>query len=360
MTVTISESLLERIRGDFSENAGLRLTPWQFRQMWSLGPNESRDVMQQLKSAGFLREDKDGSLDREEVKNGALLSDAFARQGVFPPIYVTSVLAGERSGSLAEVIERFVTYQKLALSVRKKLLVSLLYPSVLVFLVICLIVFLVTYVVPNFAILYQSMQAQLPAATLILIAVGTTARSYVLIGFAALIAAIFAFRWWARTPAGGEMVDRFVMKIPIAGEVWLKYQVAQFSRVLGTLLVGGIPLMQALDTAADSLGTQVLKRVLEQATKLVREGQSLSSALRITKIFPSLSIDMIEVGESTGALPQMLSSVAEFYEDDVSTRVTAALSLIEPLIMIFMGIFVAFVLISLYLPIFSLADSIRS
>ena len=297
---------------------------------------------------------------REEVRRGALLSDAFAKQEVFPPIYVTTVLAGERSGSLAEVLERFITYQKLALSVRKKLLVSLLYPSVLVFLVICLIVFLVTYVVPNFAILYQSMQAQLPAATLILIAVGTTARSYVLIGFAALIAAIFAFRWWARTPAGGEMVDRFLMKIPVAGEVWLKYQVAQFSRVLGTLLVGGIPLMQALDTAADSLGTQVLKRVLEQATKLVREGQSLSSALRITKIFPSLSIDMIEVGESTGALPQMLSSVAEFYEDDVSTRVTAALSLIEPLIMIFMGIFVAFVLISLYLPIFSLADSIRS
>ena len=142
--------------------------------------------------------------------------------------------------------------------------------------------------------------------------------------------------------------------------MWLKYQVAQFSRVLGTLLVGGIPLLQALDTAADSLGTQVLKRVLEQATKLVREGQSLSQSLRETKIFPSLSIDMIEVGESTGALPQMLSSVAEFYEEDVSTRVTAALSLIEPMIMIFMGIFVAFVLISLYLPIFSLADSIRS
>src|SRR5258708_24177516 len=129
---------------------------------------------------------------REEVRKGALLSDAFARQGVFPPIYVTTVLAGERSGSLAEVLERFITYQKLALSVRKKLLVSLLYPSVLVFLVICLILFLVTYVVPNFAILYSSMQAQLPAATQILIAVGTTARSYVLMGFAALIAGILA------------------------------------------------------------------------------------------------------------------------------------------------------------------------
>jgi type IV pilus assembly protein PilC len=297
---------------------------------------------------------------REEIRNGALLSDAFAKQGVFPPIYVTSVLAGERSGSLGEVLERFISYQKLALSVRKKLLVSLLYPAVLVFLVICLIVFLVTFVVPNFAVLYATMDAQLPAPTRILIAIGTTARNYVILGFAALVGGIFGFRYWARTPAGGERVDRFLLKIPVAGEVWLKYQVAQFSRVLGTLLIGGIPLLQALDTAADSLGTQVLKKVLGSAVKLVREGQALSGSLRKTKVFPSLALDMIEVGESTGALPQMLTSVAEFYEEDVSNSVTAALSLIEPVIMIIMGIFVAFVLISLYLPIFSLADSVHT
>jgi type IV pilus assembly protein PilC len=269
------------------------------------------------------------------------------------------VLAGERSGALGEVLERYISYQRLSLSVRKKLLVSLLYPAVLIFLVIGLIVFLVTYVVPNFADLYSSMQAQLPAATLILIAVGTTARTYVLLGFALLVVGIVAFRYWSRTPSGGEAVDRFLMRVPVLGEVWLKYQVAQFSRVLGTLLQGGIPLLQALETAASSLGTQVLKRVLEKAVKLVREGQALSRALHDTKTFPSLSIDMIEVGESTGALPSMLTSVAEFYEEDVATRTTAALSLIEPAIMIFMGIFVAFVLVSLYLPIFSLADSIQ-
>ena len=297
---------------------------------------------------------------REEVKNGALLSDAFARQNVFPAIYVTSVLAGERSGSLADVLERFITYQKLSLSVRKKLIVSLIYPALLIFLVIGLIVFLVTYVVPNFAELYKNLDAQLPAATLFLIAIGTTARSYVLGGFVALIAGIVGFRYWARTPAGSETVDRFLLKLPMVGEVWLKYQVAQFSRMLGTLLVGGIPLMQALNTSAESLGTPVLKNVLQQAVKLVREGQSLSSSMRTTGIFPSLSLDMIEVGESTGALPAMLTSVAEFYEDDVSTRVTALLSLIEPIIMLIMAIFVGFVLISLYLPIFSLADSIRT
>jgi type IV pilus assembly protein PilC len=296
---------------------------------------------------------------RDEVRSGALLSDAFARQNVFPPIYVTSVLAGERSGSLAEVLERFITYQKLALSVRKKLLVSLMYPAVLSVMMLCLMVFLITYVVPNFAELYSSMQAKLPGPTLFLIAVGTTFRSYILLGVGAIALAIVGLVYWSRTAAGSEWMHRILLRIPIAGDTWLKYQVAQFSRVLGTLLVGGIPLMQALETSADSLGTRLLQKVLEQSSKLVREGQSLSQSLRQTKLFPSLSLDMIEVGESTGALPAMLSSVAEFYEEDVSTRVTATLSLIEPAIMIVMGIFVGFVLISLYLPIFSLADSLR-
>jgi type IV pilus assembly protein PilC len=296
---------------------------------------------------------------REEVKNGALLSDAFAKQGVFPPIYVTSVLAGEKSGALGEVLDRFITYQKLALAVRKKLILSLVYPCLLITLVIALMVFLVTFVVPKFAELYSSMGAQLPAATRILIAVGTTARNYILFGFLALVAAAIGFRFWAKTDDGQETVDRWRLRTPLVGEVWIKYQVAQFARVLSTLLVGGIPLMQALETASSSLGTRLLKKTLASAGSRVKEGVSLSAALTQTKIFPGLSIDMIEVGESTGALPQMLASVAEFYEDDVNTRMTAALSLIEPAIMIFMGCFVTFVLVALYLPIFSLADTLR-
>ena len=296
---------------------------------------------------------------REEVKNGALLSDAFGAQGVFPPIYVTSVLAGEKSGALGEVLDRFITYQRLALAVRKKLLLSLVYPALLVVLVIALMVFLVTFVVPKFADLYHSLSAQLPAATEILIAVGTTARNYILLGFVGLIAAIIAFRFWAKTEKGEMIVDRWRIRTPLLGEIWIKYQVAQFARVMSTLLVGGIPLLQAMDTSSSSLGTRLLKKNLAQAGQMVKEGQSLSSALAQTKIFPALSIDMMEVGESTGALPQMLASVAEFYEDDVNTRMTASLSLIEPAIMIFMGCFVSFVLVALYLPIFSLADTLR-
>ncbi len=296
---------------------------------------------------------------RQDVKNGSLLSDSFARQGVFPAIYVTSVLAGEKSGALAEVLERFITYQKLALAIRKRLIMSLIYPSLLLFLVCALMVFLVVYVVPSFAELYRSMNAQLPFATEMLIAIGSTARSYIVGGFAALVALIVAFRFWSATPSGQDRMDRIRLRTPLVGEIWIKYQVAQFSRVLGTLLVGGIPLLQALDTASSSLGTHLMRNTIGKSGKMVKEGQSLSTALRNTGIFPALSIDMIEVGESTGALPQMLSSVAEFYEEDVNTRMAAALALIEPAIMIFMGAFVSFILVALYLPIFSLADTLR-
>lgn len=296
---------------------------------------------------------------RDEVRTGTVLSEAFEKQHVFPPIYVTSVLAGEKSGSLVEVLERYLIYQRLTLSLRKKLLVSLLYPSVLLVLVVCLIVFLVTYVVPNFAALYSSMEAKLPLPTTILIAIGTTARGYVLIGVDLLIFGGVAAYLWSRREGSQERLDRWKMKIPLVGEVWTKYQVAQLSRVLGTLLTGGIPLVQALETAGRSLGSLLMKKALDRSSVLVREGRSLSSALNSTGVIPDLAVDMMEVGESTGALPQMLASVAEFYEEDVSTRMTAILSLIEPAIMIFMGIFVAFVLVALYLPIFSLADTIR-
>ncbi len=202
---------------------------------------------------------------REEVKNGSLLSDAFAKQGVFPPIYVTSVLAGEKSGALGEVLDRFITYQKLALAVRKKLILSLVYPCLLIVLVICLMVFLVTFVVPKFAELYSSMSAQLPAATHILIAVGTTARNYILFGFVGLVAGRDRLPLLGQDRQGRRTVDRWRLRTPLVGEIWIKYQVAQFARVLSTLLVGGIPLMQALDTASSSLGTRLLKNTLAEA-----------------------------------------------------------------------------------------------
>ncbi len=294
---------------------------------------------------------------RDDVKRGSLLSDAFRRQGIFPAIYVTSVMAGEKSGALGEVMERYINYQKLALAVRKKIVLSLMYPAILLVLVSALIVFLITFVVPRFAELYGTTNTQLPVMTRWLIAIGTTAQSYVLFAAVAVVAAVVAARYYLQTEAGQSAADRLKMKTPVLSEIWTKYQVAQMSRLLSTLLSGGIPLMQGLDTAAESIDSPLLRNALNKAQRMVREGQSLSSALQSTRIFPPLSIDMIEVGESTGALPAMLNSVSEFYEDDVNTRMQASLSLIEPAIMIFMGAFVAFVLVSLYLPIFSLADT---
>ena len=296
---------------------------------------------------------------RDEVKNGAMLSEAFRRRGAFPPIYVTSVLAGEKSGSLAEVIDRYIAYQKLTLAVRKKLMVSLLYPAVLLVLVCCLVVFLVTYVVPNFAQLYSTMAAELPALTRYLIAFGTVAKSYVYFFLAGLVAAVLLFRLWSRRESAQEILDRLKLRTPVLGRIWIMYQVGQFARVLSTLLVGGIPLFQALETASDSMSSSLIRKSLDKTKRMVREGQALSAAVRSTGVFPGLAIDMVEVGESTGALPSMLNSVAEFYEEDVNIRMTAVLSLIEPAIMVFMGLFVAFVLVALYLPIFSLADSLR-
>jgi type IV pilus assembly protein PilC len=293
-----------------------------------------------------------------DVKTGIPVSDAFRAQQVFPPIYTTSLMAGEKSGSLPDVIERFVQYQKVALAVRKKIIVSLIYPSLLVVLVFCLILFLVTYVVPEFAALYDSMNATLPYMTQLLVAFGVTFSEHLLLVSLVTAGIGFAFAAWLRSETARDSFDRFKRGIPIFGTIWVKYQVAQISRLLSTLLQGGIPLLQSLETAGESLGSKMMQNAIQQSRASVREGQALSKAMAQTGVFPSLAIEMVHVGESTGALPAMLNSVAEFFEEDVNTRMTAVLSLIEPAIMIFMGMFVAFVLIALYLPIFTLAERI--
>ncbi len=293
-----------------------------------------------------------------KVKTGMPLSEAFQSEGVFPPIYTTSIMAGEKSGSLPEVIERYVAYQKVALGARKKILVSLIYPAVLVFLVFILILFLVTYVVPEFASLYESMDAQLPYMTQLLVAFGVTANENLWLIALAVVGIGSSLAWWFRSDRIRDSLDGFKLKVPVFGQIWIKYQVSQLCRLLGTLLQGGIPLLQALETTGASLGSRLLRESIAQSREMVREGQPLSRGLAAAGIFPSLAVEMVNVGESTGSLPAMLHSVAEFFDDDVNTMMSAALSLIEPAIMIFMGIFVAFVLISLYLPIFTLAETL--
>ena len=296
---------------------------------------------------------------RDRVKGGELLSDAFAAQRTFPKIYSTTLLAGEKSGNLEEVLSRYIAFQRLALTFKKKLLVSLVYPTLLVTVVVVMLIFLVTYVVPQFAKLYSDMNAELPSITLIMLAIGTHAQRYApLVGIAVVVGVLTLWQW-KKTDRGSETVDRVVLRMPMLGDVWLKYQVANFSRMLSTLLAGGMPLVPSMETAAASMSSRHILNGITEAAVRVREGQGLAKSLEERKMFPELSVEMIEVGESTGALPAMLNSVAEFYEEDVQTALGAAMALIEPVILIFMAIVVGGILISLYLPIFTLGSNIH-
>ena len=296
---------------------------------------------------------------RERVKGGELLSEAFLAQNVFPRIYTTTLMAGEKSGNIDEVLSRYVNFQRLALTFKKKLIVSLIYPTLLVVVVLCMLIFLLLYVVPQFAKLYSDLNAQLPAITLLMIDIGTHAQRYAPFVLAGLAIGIFLLWRWKATDRGAEMIDRATHNIPRIGDIWMKYHVATFSRMLSTLLTGGMPLVPSLETAGASMSSRKILNGIKRAAIRVKEGQGLARSLDEQKVFPDLSVEMIEVGESTGALPVMLNSVAEFYEEDVQTALAAAMALIEPVILIIMAIFVGGILISLYLPIFTLGSTIH-
>lgn len=294
---------------------------------------------------------------RERVRTGELLSEAFrnAAPGAISQIYTTTLMAGEKSGNLEEVLNRYISFQRLTLAFRKKLLASLIYPALLVTMISVMFTFLISFVVPKFQDLYAQVGSdRLPAITVFVLSFGTTVQHYIVLILIVLGAVAFGLWRWSKTTAGAEKIDAFRMSLPIFGEVWLKYQVAVFARMMSTLLMGGLPLVQGLETAGSSMDSPQLSKAVLKSVQGVREGRPLSKSLEETGIVPDLAAEMIEVGESTGALPAMLNSVAEFYEEDVQTALQAALSLIEPVILIVMGVVVATILISLYLPVFNL------
>ncbi len=291
------------------------------------------------------------------VRTGEALSAAFEAQGGIPIMYTTTMLAGERSGNLPEVLDRYVSFQKISLAFRKKLTASLIYPALLITLVIGLMIFLLAVVVPQFAVLYDQMGSKLPAMTMDLLAFGKWLQHNFLWLFLIVVALGFAFYRFSVTERGRDVIDGIRIKLPVFGMIWLKYQVALFARTLSTLLTGGLPLVPSLETAARSISSRKVSKAVMTSVGTVREGKSLAESLGRTGVFPDLAQEMITVGEQTGALPQMLNSVAEFFEEDVATALTASLALIEPAILIAMGVVVVFILISLYLPIFSLGSA---
>jgi type IV pilus assembly protein PilC len=291
---------------------------------------------------------------QERVKSGELLSQAFEAQGATSKIYTTTLLAGERSGNLEEVLGRYISFQRIAVSFRKKLIASLWYPALLICALTVMLTFLMTYVVPQFADLYSSLNAKLPSITVFMLGIGHGIRTYYLVILGSLLALAIIITLWVRSDRGIKTLDAIRYRLPLFGQIWMKYQIAMFSRTLSTLLAGGLPLVPSLETASHSINSFKISSTVGYASNRVQEGRSLSYSLEETKFFPDLALEMIEVGESTGALSGMLNSVAEFYEEDVQNSLTTAMQLVEPVILIFMGITVAVVLLSLYLPIFSL------
>jgi len=291
---------------------------------------------------------------RQRVRDGALLSEALAAQGSFPPVYVTAITAGERSGNLTGVIDQYIAYLRVSTGFRRALTTALIYPAILVLAVIVIVTYLVTYAMPQFAKLYQDLGVPLPDATRILLEVSVPLRSYFFVFAAVIVGGVVGLYLWTRTLQGALAIDRLKPKVPVLGDIWLKGEIAQFVRTLSTLLGGGTPLVSALQTSSAAIGSRLIATSIEQASDRVREGKTLSESLAETQLVPPLALEMIEVGEASGALPAMLTSVAEFYEEEVSTRLQRTLVWVTPAILVVMAVVIGFILISLYLPLFSL------
>jgi type IV pilus assembly protein PilC len=291
---------------------------------------------------------------RQRVREGALLSEALAAQGSFPPVYVTAITAGERSGNLTGVLEQYISYLRVSTGFRKGLITALIYPAILVAAVIATLTYLVTYAMPQFAKLYQDLGIKLPGITQFMLALSAPLRDYFFLVFVILVCVVLAIFVWTRSDQGALAIDRLKPKIPVFGDIWLKSQIAQFVRTLSTLLAGGTPLVNGLETSSQAIGSRLIATSVQGAGARVREGRTLHESLAETRLVPELALEMIEVGEASGALAAMLTSVAEFYEEEVSTRLQRTLIWVSPAILVVMAVVVGFILISLYLPLFSL------
>jgi type IV pilus assembly protein PilC len=293
----------------------------------------------------------------ERVRAGTAISDAFAAHGgLFPSVYTASLVAGERSGSLDSVLRRFVEYTKIIATVKRKTISALIYPAILVTLALVLVAIIVLRVVPAFSDFYGSFGAQLPLVTRIIVRVSDFVRTWFLLLIVGIVVAAAAAIAWVKQPGQQARFDRVILGLPMLGQIAKKFSTSQMARTLATLLGGGLPLVNALDIAAKSVGNQYMAAQLEVVSSRVREGESFASALEKRKVFPEVAVKMAEVGESTGALQEMLNTVADFYDEEISTSMERFVTLVEPVLLITMGIVIAGLLLALYLPLFQLSS----
>jgi type IV pilus assembly protein PilC len=295
-----------------------------------------------------------------DIKGGSALSDAMARHPLFfTPLYTATVRAGEKSGALVDVLRRFITYQKKMISVMSKLKMALAYPVFLIVALLGVLLLFFFYIIPNFTQMYSDQAGGLPFLTQMLVSFTSVLTRYAPLIFLSAFGAIAAVYLWQRTESGRNTLDGLKLRIPLVRTLMLQYLLAQITRTLATVLRGGIPLVQALDTTAGVISNKVVARRLAAARELVTEGVSLAESFERTKVAPEMTVRMIEVGESSGDLPQMLEDVADFYDQEVENNMTVITTMIEPVLMLSMGMIMAVIVVALYLPIFEMGSRLK-
>jgi type IV pilus assembly protein PilC len=316
---------------------------------------QSLDILRQRVENPTFKAVLDGVYNK--VQSGTALSDAFSEHGdLFPAVYSASLLAGERSGNLDSVIRRYVAYEKLIGAARRRTISALIYPLILITMMAVLIGIIVLKVIPAFSDFYATFDRPLPLLTRVIVGFSNALASNILVLGPATIALVVVGILWFRQPSQKVVIDRWMLSIPWFGATARKFYTSQVARMLSTLLGGGIPLVHSIEIAARSASNRYMSDGLDEVRRRVQEGQSFAGALRARMVFPDVAVKMVEVGESTGALQDMLSSLAEFYDEEVETEVERVTKLIEPAMLVFMGIIIAAVVLALYLPLFELTS----
>jgi type IV pilus assembly protein PilC len=289
---------------------------------------------------------------RDRVKGGEAVSEAFAAQGdLFPKLYASSLASGERSGELPSVLERYVAYQRSIMAIRRKVTAALVYPIILMALCVGLIALMVFFIIPKFNEFLMDFGTEMPLITQILIDTATFCTTYWKLILLTVVGLVIGFLTWKRSSTGRLIVDRIKLRIPVVGGIIHDYAQNRFTRTLGTLVAGGIPLVSALELSARAVGNTIFERELLKAANQVREGQSLWESLERTGLIRDIAIEMIKVGESTGALEEMLHNASDFTDEEIDYKLTRMVSLFEPLLIVFMAVVVGGMLLALYLPL---------
>ncbi len=289
---------------------------------------------------------------RDQVKSGAALSDAFASQGdLFPRLFSSSLASGERSGEIAAVLKRYIAYTKTVLTLRKKIVGAMIYPTILICMSVLLVAVLVIFILPNFQALFADMGTELPFLTQALLSVSGFVTHYILVIVPGVLIAGLGIMSYMRSETGALAWDGYKMRIPLVGRIFAMYGVSRFCRTLGTLVQGGIPLVTAIEISARAVGNRLYEKEMLVVARKVREGQPLWDSLEKSGLISDMAVGMIKVGESTGSLEEMLTNVATFYDDEIETSLATMISLLEPAMLIFMGLIVVVMLLSIYLPL---------